>query len=204
MSPGFGMKTEQFHVHVEMEEEHWWFLGRRAIMLELVRRLLTPSKESVVVDIGCGTGGNIVSLLPYYACVGIDPSKEAIRFAQEQIPGVQFHCAPIPRGLEELLGQARLLLLMDVLEHTPDDFEFFSKLLAFVRPGTHILITVPALKSLWSEHDVSFGHYRRYERVTALSHHPNDPGLQSLERSDLWHRRNGLSNTAPSAQPLVN
>jgi hypothetical protein len=38
-----------------------------------------------------------------------------------------------------------------------------SELLAASQPGSYFLLTVPADESLWSEHDESFGHYRRYD-----------------------------------------
>ena len=56
------------------------------------------------------------------------------------------------------------MLLMDVLEHVPDDFRLLSELLAATAPGTFFLITVPAHRALWTRHDESFGHYRRYDR----------------------------------------
>ena len=40
-----------------------------------------------------------------------------------------------------------------------------SGLLAAAAPGAYFLLTVPADESLWSEHDESFGHYRRYDRA---------------------------------------
>ena len=69
-----------------------------------------------------------------------------------------------PDDLGELAGQARLILLMDVLEHIEDDFLFLSRLLAAAAPGCFFLATVPADESLWSVHDESFGHYRRYDK----------------------------------------
>ena len=57
-----------------------------------------------------------------------------------------------------------MFLLMDVLEHVEDDFAMFSELLAAASPGAYFLVTVPADEALWSEHDESFGHYRRYDR----------------------------------------
>ena len=53
---------------------------------------------------------------------------------------------------------------MDVLEHVEDDFGMFSGLVASASPGSLFLVTVPADPRLWSGHDESFGHYRRYER----------------------------------------
>ena len=61
------------------------------------------------------------------------------------------------------VDEARLVLMMDVLEHVPDDFALFSAVAAAVQPGTFLLITVPADLRLWTGHDESFGHYRRYD-----------------------------------------
>jgi hypothetical protein len=61
------------------------------------------------------------------------------------------------------IDEARLVLMMDVLEHVPDDFAMFSAVAAAVQPGAYLLITVPADLRLWTGHDESFGHYRRYD-----------------------------------------
>jgi len=157
------MKKELFELHDAVEDTHWWFVGRRRIIQRLVRAALPPSKDSVVVDVGCGTGANIAALAADYSCVGIDPTPEAVEFAARRFPGVRFICGYAPEDLGDVASQASMYLLNDVLEHVPDDFAMLSELLAESAPGTQFLITVPAHESLWSEHDVSFGHYRRYD-----------------------------------------
>jgi len=52
---------------------------------------------------------------------------------------------------------------MDVLEHIRDDFRILSELFAAAQPGAYFLLTVPANRALWSEHDKSHLHYRRYD-----------------------------------------
>ena len=84
--------------------------------------------------------------------------------AQQRFPDVRFVPGHAPDDLGELASLADALLLMDVLEHVPDDFLVLSRLLAACRPGCHLLVTVPADDALWSPHDESFGHYRRYDR----------------------------------------
>lgn len=158
------MKTQQYAVHAELEERHWWFTGRRRICSALIRRLLPPSRGKVILDAGCGTGGNIAALASDYSCTGMDPSAEAIALAQERFPGVRFLCGKIPEDLLPLVPAADLILLMDVLEHVPDDAGLLAPLAAAARPGSHLLITVPADMGLWSPHDVALGHFRRYDR----------------------------------------
>lgn len=158
------MQTEQFQLHAEIEEHHWWFLARRRILRRLVRRILPASSETTIVDVGCGTGANIASFAHDYHSVGVDTSEEAILSARERFPDVEFLVGRAPDDLGALAHRARLFLIMDVLEHVPDDFAMLSELLAAARPESYFLITVPADESLWSKHDESFGHYRRYDR----------------------------------------
>jgi SAM-dependent methyltransferase len=197
------MQTPQFQLHADIEQRHWWFVGRRRIMSRLVEELLPPSPESVVIDVGCGTGANIAALADRYRCVGIDSSAEAIELAQHRFPQVRFLTGLAPDDLGDLARQARLVMLMDVLEHVGDDFLMLSRLLAAASPGCYFLLTVPADESLWSEHDESFGHYRRYdagrlEKVWAGL--PVSPLLLSYFNSRLlplirliraWNRRRG-------------
>lgn len=163
------METELFRLHAQIEERHWWFVGRRRIVRSLVERL-APRSGSLVVDVGCGTGANIAALADRYRCVGSDTSAEGIALARQRFPGVAFLRGFAPDALGATAREAEVVLLMDVIEHVADDFQLVSSLLAPMKPGAHLLVTVPAHESLWSQHDVSFGHYRRYDapRLTAV------------------------------------
>ncbi|HEV3417482.1 MAG TPA: class I SAM-dependent methyltransferase [Pirellulales bacterium] len=158
------MQSPQFQLHAEIEERHWWFVARRRILRALVGEILPPSPDTTVIDVGCGTGANLASLAHDYRCIGIDTSPEAIRLARQRFPAMQFIQGFAPADLSGLIDDAQLVLMMDVLEHVPDDFRLFSQIAAAVRPGTYLLITVPADQRLWNRHDESFGHYRRYDR----------------------------------------
>lgn len=197
------MQSAQFALHAQIEQRHWWFVARRRIMRSLVRQVLPPERGETVVDVGCGTGANIAALAGDYRAVGIDTSADAIEFARRRFPRVEFLQGFAPEDLGSLAADARLFLLMDVLEHVRDDFRLLSELLAAASPGAHFLITVPADLSLWSEHDVSFGHYRRYDlarftRVwqglpvtTLLASSCNSRLLPLVKLSRSWSRRRG-------------
>ena len=160
------MQTAQFQLHAEIEQKHWWFVARRQIIRQIVGAVLPASAESGILDVGCGTGGNIADLAADYPCLGIDTSVEAIAFARQRFSGVRFICGTAPSDVLEFLPQIRLILLMDVLEHVADDKALLRHLVSAAEPGAYFLITVPANPKLWSGHDVAFGHYRRYETKT--------------------------------------
>jgi SAM-dependent methyltransferase len=147
-----------------MEERHWWFLGKRHILETLLATLLPPDPRSLVVDVGCGPGGNVGALARSYDVVGIDTSPEAITLAQQRYPGIRFWQGELAEAPSELDRGAKAYLLTDVLEHVPDDFLLLSTLLARCQVGAHVLLTVPAHDTLWSSHDQVLKHFRRYER----------------------------------------
>lgn len=157
------MKTEQFALHAKIEDTQWWFAGRRAIITSVVREITSGTTKATIVDVGCGTGGNLSDLADDHNCVGIDSSGEAIEFAKKRLPDVRFICGDFPDDLDAIKDDADVFMLLDVLEHIERDRESFHNLFGVVRDGGHVVLTVPALMSLWSPHDENYGHFRRYE-----------------------------------------
>lgn len=166
------MQTEQFQLHSRMEESHWWFTGRREILRQVVRQALPPARQDPagpagqsILDIGCGTGGNLAAFASEYHCTGWDPSDEALGLARRRYPSVRFLSGFLQDAIASLPQPPDLILANDVLEHVRADEALLSQLVQAIRPGGHLLITVPAGMELWSPHDVSVGHVRRYERA---------------------------------------
>jgi SAM-dependent methyltransferase len=157
------MQTHLFQLHADIEDRHWWFVGRRRIMRKLVQAVLPPSRNKQIVDVGCGTGANIASLSDTYDCVGVDTSSDAIAAAKQRYPGVAFRLGAAPEALGEIARRADMFLCMDVLEHIENDRDAFASIVAPMKAGALFLITVPADMALWSGHDEAFGHFRRYE-----------------------------------------
>ncbi len=168
------MKPEMFSIHADVEARHWWFEARRRILFPLIRQVMAGQEGEIIVDVGCGTGGTVAALCREYDCVGIDDSKLAIETAEAAYPQAThprggFRLGRMPDDLRDLAPRTGLYLLMDVLEHVEDDRAFLADLIALARPGAHILITVPAGPQLWSRHDITAGHLRRYEHDTLTS-----------------------------------
>ena len=158
------MLDELYDLHAEIERRHWWFAGRRQIMQRVVGRLLAddPAGGGRVLDIGCGTGANLAALAESAAVLGMDSSAKAVELARQRFPEVEFVRGTGPADLAGRLSEVRVAMLMDVIEHLPDDFEAVSGWLSALPVGANLLITVPADPRLWSRHDEVFGHYRRY------------------------------------------
>ena len=55
-----------------------------------------------------------------------------------------------------------VITALDLLEHIPDDAAAVAEMARVLRPGGILLVMVPALPFLWSEHDEALDHLRRY------------------------------------------
>jgi trans-aconitate methyltransferase len=153
---------EQFELFARIEQEHWWFVARRRIMRGLIAAAGKAPNGARAVDIGCGTGGNIAALADRYQCVGIDESEHAIDHARARHPGVEFVRSVDPAVIAPYLERADLVMCMDVMEHVEHDAQLLEQIVRATRPETLLLLTVPAGPELWSAHDVTNKHYRRY------------------------------------------
>jgi SAM-dependent methyltransferase len=142
----------------ELEDAHWWYVGRRRIVVDAVRRLELPAGASVL-DAGCGSGRNLVELARFGHVVGLEPSPEGCRRARARAVG------EVTEGSVEALpfppAAFDLAVALDVVEHV-DDVRALRELRRVVRTGGHLLVTVPAYDFLWGPHDVANGHRRRY------------------------------------------
>ncbi len=157
------MEPTHFDVVADIDLHHWWFVARRSIMRDVLACVVPPGQDSLVVDVGCGPGANIASLAGDYDCIGIDTSDDAIRLARDRFDDVKFIHGTAPEDLGEHAARADAYLLMDVLEHVPDDAAVLGAIVPVIKPGGVLLLTVPADMRLWSPHDESLGHYRRYD-----------------------------------------
>ena len=183
------MKPEMFSIHAEVESRHWWFAARRRILFPLIRQVMADQGGDLVIDVGCGTGGTIAALCGEYDCLGIDDSEVAIETAQAVYPQGRFRHGCMPDDLRDVAPRTGLYLLMDVLEHVEDDHAFLSDLISLARSSAHILITVPACPELWSRHDVTAGHLRRYDPDSFTSlwrDHDATPRLVTFFNSRLY------------------
>lgn len=81
---------------------------------------------------------------------------------------------PVADATYDLVG------LFDVLEHVEADVASLAALRDKLSASGRLLVTVPALPWLWSAHDVSHHHFRRYT-IASLSAAADEAGLAILE-----------------------
>jgi SAM-dependent methyltransferase len=151
------VNDREFELLDRIEEDHWWFAGKRKILNAL---LLRDPGRGRLLDLGCGTGGVLRSWMSRRPCVGTDRSKLALEICRRRgfdtLVRSDLNHLPFPEGCFDTV------LLLDVIEHLDDDVGFLREVARLAAPGGRIVIAVPAFQWLWSQHDETFEHRRRY------------------------------------------
>jgi SAM-dependent methyltransferase len=145
---------------VELEESHFWFVGRRTIFMHLLDRELDARSDLRVLDVGCGAGGMLGPLSKYGEVTGVDTSRELVDFCRG-------------RGFERVLvGSATdlpvdresvdLITLFDTIEHVADDGRALEQCRAALAADGLLFVSVPAYQFLYANNDRVAHHERRY------------------------------------------
>lgn len=172
------MHRRELRAMLARDDGHWWFRGRRRVVAAGLERLSLPMPASIL-DAGCGSGEALAVLRSYGDVRGMDVSADAIEAARRRGGYAELRVGSIER-LPWPDDRFDLVACLDVVEHTADDRATLYELRRVTRIGGAALVTVPAYPRLWSYHDETSGHYRRYVRRT-LGEVADDTGW-SVER----------------------
>lgn len=154
------MDRTLYEQHAALERDHWWFVGRRAVVAAVLDAHV-PRPIGRIFDAGCGTGGMLPMLAERGEVVGIEVEPTAVEHCHRTHPTADVRRGDVPGDVPRD-GSFDLACAFDVIEHLADDVAALGALRDAVRPGGHVVVTVPALPWLWSDHDVVNGHHRRY------------------------------------------
>jgi len=147
----------------QIERTHWWFVGRRSIIIRLLRRYAPPN--GALLDVGMGTGLNAALFRQLgFAAVGLESSPEAIAIARRTAPHVPVLESDFPSDTVPA-HTYQVCTMLDVLEHIEDDGAALASAFRSLSPGGIVLITVPAFRFLWTRHDELAHHVRRYRKA---------------------------------------
>lgn len=158
------MKASEVRQMAALADRHFWFRGTRKVILDWARNVVGNDLSDLrIADIGCGPGTTLAYLSDVKHLVGVDMSSCALSLAKERAPTARLiaaDAAKIPLGKESF----DLVFCLDMLEHLPAPEKAASEIFRILKPGSHLVATVPAWQFLFGEHDHALGHYRRYRK----------------------------------------
>jgi SAM-dependent methyltransferase len=117
------------------------------------------------MEIGCGQGALALLLASRFDYRGYEPDTASWQVAQARLSR---------RGLRQVLNRSLpdsadrtfdVVGAFEVLEHQPDDRAALTSWIRWVRPGGHLLLSVPAHPDRFGAADRYVGHFRRYSRT---------------------------------------
>jgi len=156
------MEIEKYHEMARIQEQHWWFRGRRAHFSAILEDLKLGSNASIL-EIGCGTGANL-SLLKEFGTVFAAEMDDFSRNYTQEHSNIAVEYGELPDIIPFVDKNFDLICMFDVLEHVEFDAAALQALLPRLSKNGRILLTVPATKWLFGNHDKMFHHFRRYSR----------------------------------------
>lgn len=156
------MEKSAYHEFRDLEDRHWWFIGRKAIFNHMLARLALPPAPRIL-DMGCGMGGmlkELAALDPRATVLGADVAQEAVSHCHAR----GFHHVLRAHGEALPLADKSLDLItaFDTLEHIPAEMETLAECQRVLKPGGYLVLSVPAWQILYTHQDRIVHHQRRY------------------------------------------
>jgi len=153
----------------EIEKDHWWFVGRREILSNVISNMKLK-KNSKILEIGCGTGGNLCMLSAFGDLTAVDMSSDAVAMAQRKnIINTDFYIGSLPNAMPNFNDKFDLICMFDVLEHIEMHKEAITIIETYLKDDGQIILTVPAYQWLYGKHDEHLHHKRRYCKSELLN-----------------------------------
>jgi 2-polyprenyl-3-methyl-5-hydroxy-6-metoxy-1,4-benzoquinol methylase len=172
------MSTLEHHMRHQLEHAQSFFWHR--LRWRAVASYLPEHQDFTLLDFGAGTGvlGEFLARERPRATYRFVEPMDFLEAHLEQRWGAAANARDAAAG-------ADYVTVLDVMEHQEDDVAFLGEIVAEMKSGSLMLLTVPALQRLWSSWDVSLGHYRRYNKAMLRSVVAELP-LQVVELSYLF------------------
>ena len=132
-----------------------------------IASLLAEHVSGKILEVGSGHGVLTERLAHLGHVTASDPSERAVELLRKRFadnPNV----AVVEGDAESVPGEGLYdtIVMINVLEHIPDDVGALATLSKKLRPGGKMVMWVPAFNLLYSRFDSAIGHHRRYRRKT--------------------------------------
>jgi SAM-dependent methyltransferase len=156
------MEVSEYKKLYDYEMVYWWFVGKRKIVKYFLDHYAYSSQRLRLLDIGCGTGSNLNLLEEYGEAIGMDSSKESIKFCRQRELSKLVLASAEQINFKD--SSFDIVTALDLLEHIEKDELALSEIYRILKKHGHLIMTLPANMLLWSQHDLALHHKRRYER----------------------------------------
>ena len=130
-------------------------------MIRVIQSLCLPANPNIL-DLGCGDGLFFDRLTEFGGTIeGLESDPSLV--SRETADRYKIHVGPLDRTFAPN-KRYTLILMLDVLEHLPNPEESLKQAVELLEPGGRLVLTVPAFRCLWTNHDDMNHHYTRFTK----------------------------------------
>jgi 2-polyprenyl-3-methyl-5-hydroxy-6-metoxy-1,4-benzoquinol methylase len=167
----------------KLYREHWWWRAREEWIVAFLRERRPAGGWGRILDVGCGNGLFFDRLAEFGEVEGVEPSHDLVE--AESAYRARIHIGPFDERFqpEKRYG---LILMLDVLEHLDNPAGALRRATGLLGPGGFVLITVPAFRALWTNHDVLNQHRARFTK-SSFRRLASQAGFRILESRYFFH-----------------
>ena len=158
------MKKHEYEKMDRLENEMWWYAGLHAHLIFVLRQALAGSKNAVVLDAGCGTGGFLrvaAQVMPECWMLGLDAEEGACVSAH--VKSRRPVCGGSVNAMPFAENALTAIVCADVLgQRSVDDAQALLDFKRCLASGGTLVLNLPAYQWLYSAHDRAVWQSRRY------------------------------------------
>lgn len=125
-----------------------------------VSKIVATGTPLKILNVGVATGHTSTLLTKYGEVISVESDEECCVFVKEKLNIDVIHASVTNLPFKD--GEFDLVCAFDVIEHVEDDILAVKELKRVCKNGGNVVVSVPALMMLWSQHDVVNQHFRRY------------------------------------------
>ena len=163
MASDYRITDDEIRTIEAVEMSHWWYRGMREIAATLVEPFLPAHRPLRVLDVGCGTGGNLLQLAALGEVQGLDPSALCVEYCRRKgLTCVQGSMS----DLGGLKGPFDLVTMFDVLNQADpsETIPILRGIRDIVSPNGLLVFREPAMPIAGGAHDRAVGIRQRFTR----------------------------------------
>lgn len=153
-------------------EDWWWFKQKDEMIMSLIK-----NKKLNILEIGGNVDSRFLADIPNRYVIDID------RKSLEKIKCFKKYCLDVQKPLPFEKDFFDFVILADILEHVDNGSLVIRNVNAILKKDGILIITVPALKFIYSYHDVALSHKRRYYKNELKGLLPN----YKIIRMQYWN-----------------
>jgi len=155
------MENDYGQAYKRLYCEHWWWRSREEFLIRVIQGLCLPANPNIL-DLGCGDGLFFGRLAEFGGTIeGLESDPSLV--SRETAERYRIHVGPLDASFAPNKRFA-LILMLDVLEHLPNPKESLKQAVELLEPGGRLVMTVPAFRCLWTNHDDLNHHFTRFTK----------------------------------------